>query len=474
MNNLIKIAETKNNFTQETELEMDLLFLPKLYILSLPSNKEIWKLTYPILLSLFAENIINLTDTIFLARVGEIELGASAIGGTFYVILFIIGLGFSIGTQIIISRRMGEKRVHEIGNIFEISIALLMLIALLLFILVNLLFKPLFGAILSSPEVFEKTTVYVHYRMWGIFFTFLSCAFRAFYTGIFKTKYLLINALILSITNVIFAWILIFGKFGFPAMGIEGAAIATVIAELASVLFYVIVSLFTINRKEYQLFTRKKIDFSVIKVIFNVSGFIILQHLVSLVSWFMFFIVIEQRGQHQLAIANIIRSIYVFLMIPGWAFSSATGTLVSNIIGKKNHHLVIPLIKRITLINLLITTLLTLPVAFFPQTILSLYTVDPNMINDCIPSFYVIIFTLFVFSLTFNFFSGVTGTGNTRIAFLIELIGVLIYLTTIYIIVIQLNLPQFFAWFGEAEYFLTIFIFAFWYLRKGKWQLKNI
>ena len=71
--------------------------------MKLPSNKEIWILTYPIILSMLAENVINVTDTVFLARIGEAELGAAAIGGTFYILLFIIGLGFSIGSQIIIS-----------------------------------------------------------------------------------------------------------------------------------------------------------------------------------------------------------------------------------------------------------------------------------------------------------------------------------------------------------------------------------
>ena len=70
------------------------------------------------MISMLAENIIGLTDTMFLARVSETDLGASAIGGTFYVIVFIIGLSFSIGTQIIISRRLGENRIKEVGEVF--------------------------------------------------------------------------------------------------------------------------------------------------------------------------------------------------------------------------------------------------------------------------------------------------------------------------------------------------------------------
>jgi putative MATE family efflux protein len=442
--------------------------------LKLPSNKDIWNLTFPILLSMVAENIINITDTVFLARVGEGELGASAIGGTFYVILFIIGLGFSIGTQIIISRRLGEDNPREVGSVFEISVVFLLVVALLLFILVQLLFAPVFNHIMSSPEILDKTVIYVKFRIWGIFFTFIGCAFRAFYTGIFKTKFLLINSIILAVVNIFFAWVLIFGNLGFPMMGIEGAAIATVIAEIVSVLFYVFATLKFIDLKKYNLFQRKKYNLKIVYTIIDMSGFIILQHIISLVSWFIFFIVIEHRGEHQLAISNIVRSVYIFFMIPGWAFSSATSTMVSNIIGQQNIEGVIPLIKRITKLGFLITGALMLPAILFPRYLLSLYTSDQQMISDCIPSYYVVMLALFVFSLTFNLFSGVTGTGNTRISLLIEAAGVALYLITVYCVMILLNLPLAMAWTAEVEYFIVIFIFSYYYLKKGNWKKKVI
>jgi putative MATE family efflux protein len=442
--------------------------------LQLPSNKDIWNLTFPILLSMVAENIINITDTVFLARVGEGELGASAIGGTFYVILFIIGLGFSIGTQIIISRRLGEDKPREVGSVFEISVFFLLVVALLLFILVQLFFAPVFNHMMSSADVLGKTVIYVKYRVWGIFFTFIGCAFRAFYTGIFKTKFLLINSIILAVVNIFFAWVLIFGNLGFSKLGIEGAAIATVIAEMVSVLFYVFATLKFIDLKKYNLFQRKKYNLKIVFTIIDVSGFIILQNIISLVSWFMFFMVIEHRGEHQLAISNIVRSVYIFFMIPGWAFSSATSTMVSNIIGQQNIEGVIPLIKRITKLGFLITGSLMLPAILFPRQSLSLYTSNQQMISDCIPSYYVVMLALFVFSLTFNLFSGVTGTGNTRISLLIEVAGVVLYLATVYFVMILLKLPLAMAWTAEVEYFIVIFIFSYFYIKRGSWKKKVI
>ena len=79
------------------------------------TNKEIWNVSYPIFLGLLAQNIINVTDTAFLGRVGEVELGASAMGGLFYICVFTIAFGFSVGSQILIARRNGEGRYKDVG-----------------------------------------------------------------------------------------------------------------------------------------------------------------------------------------------------------------------------------------------------------------------------------------------------------------------------------------------------------------------
>lgn len=80
--------------------------------------KQIWLIAYPILISLLMEQLIGMTDTAFLGRVGEVELGASAIAGVFYMVIFMVAFGFSIGAQILIARRNGERQYKEIGDLF--------------------------------------------------------------------------------------------------------------------------------------------------------------------------------------------------------------------------------------------------------------------------------------------------------------------------------------------------------------------
>ena len=92
-------------------------------------RKDIWKIAYPIMISLLMEQLIGMTDTAFMGRVGEIELGASAIGAVFYMMIFMMGFGFSIGAQIIIARRNGEGNYREIGNVFFQGLYIILAIA---------------------------------------------------------------------------------------------------------------------------------------------------------------------------------------------------------------------------------------------------------------------------------------------------------------------------------------------------------
>ena len=71
------------------------------------TNKQIWQITYPVLISLLMEHMIGLTDTAYLGRVGEVELGASALAGVYYLVIYMLGFGFSVGAQVLIARRNG-------------------------------------------------------------------------------------------------------------------------------------------------------------------------------------------------------------------------------------------------------------------------------------------------------------------------------------------------------------------------------
>ena len=242
------------------------------------TNKQIWSVSYPILLSLLAQNVINVTDTAFLGRVSEIALGASAMGGLFYICIFTIAFGFSTGSQIVIARRNGEARYGDVGPVMIQGVLFLLVMALLLFGFTKAFGGNIMRLLVSSESIYDATMEFLDWRIFGFFFSFVNVMFRALYIGITRTKVLTINAVVMALTNVVLDYALIFGHFGLPEMGIKGAAIASVIAEAASLLFFLIYTYITVDLKKYGLNRLRSFDPVLLMRILSISCFTMLQY----------------------------------------------------------------------------------------------------------------------------------------------------------------------------------------------------
>lgn len=171
-----------------------------------------------VLISLLMEHS-RLTDTAYLGRVGEVELGASALAGVYYLVIYMLGFGFSVGAQVLMARRNGEGEYKRIGEVFTQGGLFLFLLAAVLFTASNLLTPYLLHRMIGSEEVYRATMSYLDWRVYGFFFSFIAVMFRAFYVSTTNTKILTANSVVMVLTNVVLNYILIFGKFGFPALG---------------------------------------------------------------------------------------------------------------------------------------------------------------------------------------------------------------------------------------------------------------
>lgn len=435
-----------------------------------PGYNRIWNISYPIILSLIAQNAVNVTDTAFLGRVGEVELGASAIAGLFYISLFMLGFGFSIGGQILIARRNGEKNYGEIGRITDNSLYFLMGMGLLLFLLIFFFAPVMLRPMIASDAVYKASTDFLQYRIYGIFFAFGNVLLRSFYIGTTSTRVLTYNAIILAGTNIFLDYCMIFGNFGFPEMGIKGAALASAISEAVSAIFFFTYTLKVVDLKKYNLFRFGHIDWNVIRTTLKISVFVMMQMFLSLAGWFIFFMIVEKMGERSLAVSNIIRSIYIVLMIPVFAFGSTTNSLVSNLIGEGKSDKVTGVIRKVATMNFVLIGVLVGIAAIIPGLIVRIYTNDLSLINDTVPVLYVIIITLFFFSYSSILFNGVSGTARTEIALLIEVITIGIYLVVAWLLVVIWKLPIHLVWTAEIVYFVIMGILSYYYLKSGHWK----
>ena len=434
------------------------------------SYRNIWKVAYPILISLVMEQMIGLTDTAFLGRVGEIELGASAIAIVYYMVLFMTGFGFSLGAQIIIGRRNGEGQFRETGKVFWTGLYFVLGLSGLIIMLSELLSPWLMGLMVSSDAIYGASLNYVRWRLPGMVFAFVTAMFRAFYVGTTQTKTLTLNSIVMVLSNVVFNWILIFGKFGLPALGITGAAIGSSLAELVSLLFFVIYTRRKCDVKKYGLDKAAAFRWSELKDMMPVCSWTMIQNTVSILTWFLFFIFIEHLGERALAISNITRSVSGLIWVVLQAFSATCGTLVSNIIGEGHQDKVMSLVKRVLKLSYGIVSIIVILFCIFPECIARIYTDIPSLIKASVPAIIVMCTSYFINIAGQVFFQAVSGTGSTKTAFKLEMIALAIYVTYCCIIIGWLKLDIAICWTAEHVYAGVLFLCGWIYLRSGRWK----
>lgn len=438
------------------------------------SYRNIWNVAYPILISLVMEQMIGLTDTAFLGRVGEIELGASAIAIVYYMVLFMTGFGFSLGAQIIIGRRNGEERFLETGKVFRTGMYFVTALSGIIILLSEIFSPRLMGLMISSAPVCEAAVSYVRWRLPGMMFAFMTAMFRAFYVGTTQTRTLTMNSIVMVLSNIVFNWILIFGHLGFPAMGITGAAIGSSLAELTSLVFFIIYTYTRCDRQKYGLDRSYGFDISKLKEMMPVCSWTMVQNVVSVCTWFIFFLYIEHLGERALAISNITRSVSGLIWVVSQAFAATCSTLVSNIIGEGHQDKVGSLIKRILKISYGATTILIAFICILPEATARIYTDIPDLAAASVPTLIVMCTSYFINTGAQIFFNAVSGTGCTRTAFKLELIALVIYMMYCTLVIHIIRADVAVCWTAEHVYAGILFVCSWIFMKSGRWKNRNL
>lgn len=437
------------------------------------SNKEIWSIALPIMLGNMAQTIINFTDTAFLGRLGVIALGASMLAGLFYFVFTTIATGFAIGIQIIIARRFGEGNHGRIGVIFQHGSIFVLILGLILFSILYIFSDHLLLWLIDSPNIYDASLEYIKYRQFGIIFVCFNFLYRALYVGISNTKVITYSTIIMAVVNIFLDYCLIFGNFGFPEMGIGGAALASFCAEVSAFTFFTVYSYITLRNKDYGMFKLHRLESELMGRILKLATPTMIQKLFSFSVWFIFFILIEKMGETATGISSIVRSVYMILITPCFAFATTTNTVVSRIIGEGHSDQVFSTINKILKNCLLCTIPIMILVAIFPIQIARIYTDDLNLAQLVVPSIYVICFGTIFQGIGNAYFEAVSGTGNTSAALYLEAVILVIYVAFIWAMT-HLTTRVELVWTAEILYGALLGILCGIYMKFAKWDKKRV
>ncbi len=413
------------------------------------SYKQILLISLPVMMSILIEQLINITDAVFLGHVGEVELGAAAIAGIWYLAVYMLGFGFSLGLQVVIARRNGEERYADVGLTFFQGLLFLSALAVALCVVTRLLSPWLLGLMVRSDDVYRAVTAYLDWRVYGMLFSFPLLALRALLVGITQTRALNLAAMTAVVVNIPGNWLLIFGL----DMGISGAAIASSLAELCSLIVLSAYVTRHIDMRKYGL--RPVADRRVMANVLGVSVWSMFHSFIGVASWMAFFVAIEHLGEAQLAATNVIRSVSTLFFVIVNSFATVTGSLVSNLIGNGEGRQVPALLRRIVRLGYATgLPLIIAAVALRPQVI-GLYT-DSTAVTDEAWLPYMIMLANYVFALPgYVLMNAVIGTGATKATFLFQTVAIVIYqIYLLYLSWAEASLAEFWT----AEYLYVILL----------------
>ena len=310
--------------------------------------------------------------------------------------------------------------------------------------------------------------------MWGIYFSMVACLFRAFFVATTQTGTLKFNSIVMVLSNVVFDYLLIFGHFGFPQLGIAGAAIASSLASGFSMLFFIGYTWWKVDYHKYALHRLPKFKWSLLGKMLNISIWTMVQNFLSLATWFIFFIAVEHLGSRELAATNVMRAISNFMFVTLVAFASTASTLTSNLLGADHREAVVPMIKRATLMAVVGIVPLWVILWIFPEPIIGIFTNEAPTIAACIEPLRVLSVSSTLLIPGYILFSCISGSGNTRSALVIELIALFFYIIYVGYVIFHLRCSLTIAWCAELLYSLTLLLGSFLYMRRGTWLNKKI
>lgn len=194
------------------------------------------KLAYPVVLGMLGHTLVAFADNIMVGQLGTAELAAVSLGNSLVLMFMYVGIGFSTAITPLVAEADGANDKPEAKKVLKHGIVLCILLGIGLFGVI-MACKPLLYLAKQPEEVVELAIPYLNLVAFSIIPMIIFQAFRQFSEGMSQTKYPMYATILANVLNIILNYLLIFGTFGFPKMGIVGAAVGTLVSRIVMLVF---------------------------------------------------------------------------------------------------------------------------------------------------------------------------------------------------------------------------------------------
>jgi len=431
--------------------------------------KNILKVALPMMLSGFIQSIINITDAAFLGHYSQLAFNAAGGAGMWYITLYMLFVGLNDGSQILMAQKIGEQNNSGVAKVFHNNIVLLTISAILATLFIQFAMPSILHSMVTDPVLERAELRFLEIRGFALWPTIITLSIQANYLAQGKSTLVMFTSLITAISNVFLAYCMVYGKFGFPEWGMEGAAIANTTAETLSMLFILGTLVYSRKTDLYKVWSRLKIDGKQLLENLKVGFPLCLQGLLALSVWTVFFNWIEQMGKEDLSVSLNIRHIYFLAFVPIWGFAAATKTYIAQYIGARELDKLPVIQRRIQLMTVLFLLVTFHGAVLYPEALISMINENEEFVQKSAVILRLVAGSIVLYAIVSVYFQTIGASGNTRVTFLVECLSTFSYLFAAWLFIKQWHWDITYVWLVEYVYFIVMGAASIIYLKFFNW-----
>lgn len=439
-----------------------------------PLGKAIFILAVPMVLEMVMESVFAVVDIFFVSRLGADAVATVGLTESAMTIVYAIGMGLSMATTALVSRRIGEKKGKEAGLVAFQAIAVGIFISAILAVPGFIFAKDFLRLMGATDAIIEQGFWYPAIMFGGNMVIMLLFIINAVLRSSGDAAISMRVMWVANIINLILDPLLIFGLGPFPELGIMGAAIATTTGRGIAVLYQFFI-LFRGKRRIKLYWNSIRIRFKVMWDLLKISGGGILQNLIATSSWIFLVRIIAVSGPEALAGYTIAIRIIIFALLPAWGLSNAASTLVGQNLGAKQPDKAERSVWITSYVNMVLMGILGLILFLIPESLITIFIDDPAVIAEGIISLQIISLGFIMYGFGMVLIQGFNGSGDTITPTWINLFSFWLFeIPLAYILAIYFDMGLLGACLAIvfAETILTLLsLFLF---KKGKWKLREV
>ncbi|MCH4889490.1 MATE family efflux transporter [Acidaminobacter sp. JC074] len=379
-------------------------------------------LSVPIIIQQFIQAALNMVDTVMIGRLGSDEIAAVGIANQVFFFVMLIIFGINSGVSVFIAQFYGRNDHKNIKKTMGVSLVSGLIVGILFCIVAVSIPRQLMSLFIDDAHVIELGVSYLRIVAYSYIFMAISMSFSVASRGIGKTVIpMLVTAIALSV-NTTLNYGLIFGNFGLPALGIEGAAIATLIARIVE--FVIMLSIIYGSKSLLAASIKDLLSFDLgfFKKIFIKAGPVLVNEIFWSLGTIVYMWSIGQIGAEAVASYQITLSAYRFYEVAFVGFGSAASVMIGNSIGAGDESLAVYYGKRISKGGLVFSLFTSLIMFMLAPLILKFFNVSDAVMADSLKLFHLYcVYGVFRVYNLMKIVGMFRGGGDTRFAMLAEM-----------------------------------------------------